>query len=188
MFIDLTTSTPAVTLSTWALAVALGAALVAAGCGSSDDPAPAAATTRPTAQAPQLPAELAGRWSRRLTRADLRRTERYRKEGPGQQAPAPGRQQLVLAEGSPQASLAISDAQGDAEGLPPIAMDALATDGGELRLPTYVDPANGTLCGHEVPSPAHYRWRVEQDRLTLKPVREGCADRDAILTGTWSRP
>jgi hypothetical protein len=169
-------------------AALVAAALATAACGSSDDVAAPATATPAAAQSAQLPAEVAGRGSRRMTDADLRRTERYRKEAAGQQAPHPGRQQLVIAEGSPQASLAISDAQGDAEGLPPIAMDAVATAAGLLRLPSYIDPANGTFCGAEIPIPAHYRWSVEQDRLTLKPVREGCADRDAILTGTWSRP
>jgi hypothetical protein len=181
MSIHSTTSTPALVLA--ALALAVGAA----GCGSDDEAAPSAATPA-ASQATQLPAELAGRWSRRMTRADLKRTERYRHEGAGQSAPPPGRQQLVVAEGSPQASLAISDAQGDAEGLPPIAMDAVATASGELRLPTYIDSTKGAFCGPEIPTQAHYRWSVAGGRLTLKPIREGCADRDAILTGTWSRP
>jgi hypothetical protein len=169
-------------------AALVAAALATAACGSSDDVAAPATATPAAAHSAQLPAELAGRWSRRMTDADLQRTERYRKEAAGQQAPPPGRQQLVIAEGSPQASLAISDAQGDAEGLPPIAMDAVATASGELRLPTYVDPTKGAFCGPEIPTQAHYRWSVAGGRLTLKPIREGCADRDAILTGTWSRP
>src|SRR5215208_2840264 len=172
------TPTPRAALAAAALAVALATAA----CGSSDDDAAPATATPVAAKSAQLPAELAGRWSRRMTAADLRRTERYRKEPAGQEAPPPGMQQLVIAEGSPQASLAISDAQGDAEGLPPIAMDVVATAAGVLRLPSYVDPSEGTFCGPEIPAPAHYRWSVEQDRLTLKPVREGCADRDAILT------
>src|SRR5258705_13993911 len=100
MSIHSTTSTPALVLA--ALALAVGAA----GCGSDDEAAPSAATPA-ASQATQLPAGLPGRWSRRMTRADLKRPEGYPQEGAGQSAPPPGRPQPLVPEGHPPAPPAI---------------------------------------------------------------------------------
>ena len=91
---------------------------------------------------------------------------------------------MTIEEATPAARLAIEE---PGSGYPPIAEDIVANPVGELRLMSYVNTKNGTFCSYAVPVPAHYSWKVTGDSLTLKPVREGCADRDSTLTGRWTR-
>lgn len=175
-----------------AVVVAAGALLGLSACGS-DDTSAAKGGSAATQSGSSVPSALVGAWTRVMTKADVRRTQSFREDyGPGQSAPAPGKQLMTVEEAAPQGRLAIAE-PGAPD--PPIAMDIVANAAGELRLVSYVDARKGTFCGvwrrggksDFIPIPAHYSWKVNGDSLTLKPTREGCADRDAILAGHWTR-
>jgi hypothetical protein len=127
-----------------------------------------------------------------MTKADVTRTQSFREDyGPGQSAPAPGKQLMTVEEATPQSRLAVGE---PGSGYPAIAMDIVADPAGELRLLSYVDTRKGTFCGvwrrgnsDFIPIPAHYGWKVNGNSLTLTPTREGCADRESTLAGRWTR-
>ena len=54
-----------------------------------------------------------------------------------------------------------------------------------LRIGAYQAPEEGSFCGPDVPQTAAYTWRRSGGVLTLKAVRDECADRDSILSGRW---
>ena len=58
---------------------------------------------------------------------------------------------------------------------------------GSLRLTSYVDPSRASFCGPEVPAPATYTFKSAASSLQLAPDGDPCADRDSMLTGTWSK-
>ena len=157
-------------------AIAALAAAGASGCGAGGgkaEPARPAATT--AAAAPRL----AGDYVRDLTRANLERTNRQRRAGPGQDPPEPGRLRLSLGAGT--LTLHALD-----EGVT-VRQDFSATSDGSLRIGAYQDPAHGSFCGPEVAETATYAWRMAEGRLSLRAVQDGCADRDALIAGSWRR-
>ena len=152
-----------------------------AGCGSGQN-APtaskrAASASPATADVPQ---DLLGTYERTVTRADIRRTAKFRQEGPGQEAPSPGRARLVITRSS--ITLVVL-----AE--PPLTIqeDYNATADGQLVINGYTQPDVGTFCGPEIPQNASYTWARTDDAIELQSVSDRCADRDSSLTGTWSR-
>lgn len=159
------------------LAIAL-LTLALAGCGDDDNDPPAVAAATPVAaEAPY------GTYTRTVTAADLKRTADERPDyGPGQGPPPKGEHRLTLAKGANGDELRSTGPDGFA-----ITM-YLEAEEGLLELPDYVDVNDGTFCGPEVPIEASYRYQLDGDTLTLEPSPpDACADRDAVLTGTWSR-
>jgi hypothetical protein len=68
-----------------------------------------------------------------------------------------------------------------------VRQDFSATTDGELRVGAYQAPDRGAFCGPDIPATATYTFELSGDVLTLEPKQDGCADRDASLTGTWKR-
>src|SRR5690349_15573640 len=159
----------------------VAAALVAGGCGSSksNDSKPAstgASTATQSAAAPY------GLYVRTMTKQDLARTAGRRDEhGPNQSAPPPGRYRLVIAKGAAQDVVKVTDPTGFT-----IDMD-MSVVPGSLRLTSYVDPNRASFCGPEIPAPATYSFKASSSSLQLAPNGDPCADRDSMLTGTWSK-
>lgn len=160
------------------LALAATAALVA-GCGSDGDKKSEAAAATPTSEAPY------GTYVRHVSRGDIRRTAKHRDEhAPQQSAPPPGDYRLVIAQGAGQDVIKAIDAADTTDA--GVAMDMTAEDG-VLRLTSYVD-LKATFCGPEAPMAAHYAFSASGSTLKLSPERPDlCADRDSILTGTWTK-
>jgi len=160
--------------------IILAAALVAAGCGGSDDndgDKPATSASKPAAsQAPY------GLYVRTVTKQDIARTAKFRDEhGPDQSTPPAGRYRLVIARGASQDVIKVTDPEGFT-----IDMDMVVKEG-SLHLTTYVDPSRASFCGPEVPEPATYGFQAAGSSLQLQPKGDPCADRDSMLTGTWAR-
>jgi hypothetical protein len=158
------------------LAIAL-TTLAVAGCGGDDEtsttPEPAATAEPASAEAPY------GTYTRTMTAADLKRTERP-DYGPGQGSPPKGDYRLTVAKGPDGDQLKVTDPAGFT-----VAMNLEAQEG-LLNLVDYVDIEAGTFCGPEVPIDGAYRYELEGDSLTLEPSPpDPCGDRDAILTGDW---
>jgi len=153
-----------------------------ASCGGDDEPAaPAAKTAAEPASASARAEPPYGVYVRRVTRADFARTARTRSEyGPDQELPPTGRYQLLLAKGSGQDVLKVTDPEGFT-----IDMD-VTIEARLLSATTYVDPSRGSFCGPEVPAPATYDFRREGATLRLTPTGDPCADRDSILSGRWT--
>ena len=150
-------------------------AAIAAGCGSDEESQPAAQKQR-TTSAPSL----GGTYERRLTRADIERTDRVRDEsGANQAKPRPGRLELSLEEGTPT----MTDAGAGVR----IRQDFSATSDGAFRIGAYQAPDQGSFCGPEVVQTASYTWKRSGDVLTLEADQDECADRDSILSGRWKR-
>jgi hypothetical protein len=150
-------------------------AIAAAGCGSADKPkaAPSAAASGPY-----------GSYTRTVTKADIARTQSVRDEsGPKQGKPKPGPARLTIAKGSGEDVLKVSDVNADFT----VAMDA-GVDGRELKLFSYVNPADDSFCGPQIADAASYSYEAHGDTLVLRPAHpDACADRDTTLTGTWKR-
>jgi hypothetical protein len=158
----------------------VAAALAAAGCGS-DGSTDKPATSGSTAAA-QTGAAPYGLYVRTMTRQDLARTAAHRDEhGPNQSAPPTGRYRLVIAKGAAQDVIKVTDPEGFT-----IDMDMTAASG-SMRLTSYVDPSRASFCGPEVPAPATYSFKASSSSLQLQPSDDPCADRDSMLTGTWSK-
>src|SRR5262245_39925260 len=84
-------------------------AVVAAGCGSSNDKAATSAST--TAQAKSSAPY--GVYVRTMTKKDLARTADHRSEyGPNQSIPPTGRYRLVIAKGASQDVIKVTDPKG----------------------------------------------------------------------------
>jgi hypothetical protein len=151
-------------------------ALAGAGCGSGDEPsAPAEAKA---SGAPY------GSYSRKITQADIDRTDDARDEsGPKQEDPRPSQARLTIAKGAGQDVLRVTD---ERDGFS-VAMD-LGIDGDEFKLYSYVDPMQGAWCGPQIAESAAYTFETRGDALVLEPAHDdACADRDSTLTGTWKR-
>jgi hypothetical protein len=166
-------------------ATAAALTLVVAGCGSGDDPkdsgaATAAATTTSTSQASGLPSQLAGSYTRSVSKADIERTQAKRSEaGPNQEKPKPERALLffepkAMTTRNPSADFVVQQ-------------DYSASPDGKLVIRGYQNPEAGAFCGPEIPQNATYTWKVAGDKLTLRAVKDPCADRDSTLTGVWAR-
>jgi hypothetical protein len=151
-------------------------AMVTAGCGSDEEPRPAIKSTRATTSAPSL----GGSYERRLTRADIERTDRLRDESSAkQEKPRPGRLELALEEGT----LTMTDVGAGVR----IRQDFSATSDGAFRIGAYQAPDQGSFCGPEVSQTASYTWKRSGEVLTLAAEDDECADRDSILSGEWKR-
>jgi hypothetical protein len=159
-------------------------AIVPAGCGSDDESA-TATTTKTTAAAAQqaqsgLPSELAGSYTRYVTKADIERTQATRSEvGPNQEKPKPERSLLFLEP----TGMTTRNEKADFV----VQQDYSASDDGQLVIRGYKNPEAGAFCGPEIAQNATYSWKVSGDKLTLRAVKDPCADRDSTLAGVWSR-
>jgi hypothetical protein len=158
-------------------------AALAAGCGSGDDTEPNAA--KPAATAAAKISAPYGTYVREVNKADLARTDEHRDEsGPHQSLPPVGEYRLVIAQGAGQDVIKVTDSSDEPT---TIAMDLTAEDG-LLRLTSYVNPEVGAFCGPEIAAPARYTFEASGSTLALEPSRPDlCADRDSILTGTWTK-
>jgi hypothetical protein len=162
-----------------AAAAALTATAALAACGGNDEKAPSTAAAQPAAAS----SGLYGTYHRRVTRADVARTASHRSEAsPGQVSPPAGIYRLTIARGSAQDVLKATDPQDFV-----IAMDVTLDRGGLLRATSYVDPEQGAFCGPEIPIPARYTYASRGGELLLTAKDDPCADRDSVLTGTWTR-
>jgi hypothetical protein len=158
------------------MCVLLVVAALAAGCGSDDDGSAATSPEPVTTSA----ADVAGTYGRTLTRADIERTDDLRDESaPGQGKPEPGPLKLALDDGT----LTMTDV---GAGLT-IRQDFSVTSDGAFRIGAYQAPDQGSFCGPDVPQTASYTWKQSGDVLRLTADRDGCADRDSILSGRWQR-
>jgi hypothetical protein len=161
--------------------IVAAAALIAAGCGSSSNDKPAT----PTGSAAAAPKNEApyGLYVRTVTRRDIARTASFRDEhGPNLSPPVAGRYRLVIAKGANQDVIKVTDPTGfmvdqDLDVVP-----------GTFRLTSYVDPNRASFCGPEAPAQANYTFHASGDSLQLRPqTKDGCADRNSMLTGTWAK-
>jgi hypothetical protein len=168
-------------------ATAAAAALAVAGCGSDDDTTSGAAATAPTASraatatTPTVPSDLLGTYERRVTRADIARTQKFRDEaGPHQEAPEPGPARLVITA----SSLKFVDLGAD----PPFTIEqSITATADRLSIEAYVRPDRGAFCGPEIPQNTAYGWVRTGAVLKLTAQDDPCADRDSSLTGAWKR-
>jgi hypothetical protein len=150
-------------------------AVIAAGCGSDEEPHHATQNQRATSSP-----DLGGRYERRLTRADIERTDRVRDESTrNQEKPRPGRLELALEDGT----LTMTDVGAGFS----IRQDFSATSDGAFRIGAYQAPDQGSFCGPEVSQTASYTWKRSGDVLTLEAEHDECADRDSVLSGRWRR-
>jgi hypothetical protein len=150
-------------------------AIITAGCGSDEEPRPATKNAR-TTSAPSL----GGTYERRLTRADIERTDQLRGESSANQdKPRPGRLELALEEDT----LTMTDVGAGVT----IRQDFSATSDGAFRIGAYQAPDEGSFCGPEVSQTASYAWKRSGDVLSLDAEHDECADRDSILSGQWER-
>ena len=169
------------TRSATAAAVAI-AVLGVAGCGSSksDDKSTAA---KPPSTAPataKVPPELLGSYTRKVTQADIDRTQRKRSEvGPNQEKPKPSRALAFFEAGG----LSTRDPAGEFV----VQQDYSASADGKLEIRGYQHPEVGAFCGPEIAQNATYAWKASGSTLTLKAIDDPCADRDSTLSGVWKR-
>ncbi len=157
----------------------VAAALIAGGCGGSsgnDKPATSGSSAAHPSAAPY------GLYVRSVTKQDIARTAKLRDEhGPHQSTPPPGRYRLVIAKGTGQDVIKLIGPDGFA-----IDMDMNVVPG-SLKLTSYVDPNRAAFCGPEIAAQATYRFKTAASSLQLVPNGDPCADRDSMLTGTWSK-
>jgi hypothetical protein len=154
----------------------LALAALGAGCGSDDEEPTVVPASQLTTSSPSL----AGTYERRLTRADIERTDHLRDESlPNQEKPQPGPRELTLETGT----LTMADAGAGVT----IRQDFSATSDGAFRIGAYQAPDQGSFCGPDVPQTASYTWEKSGDVLTLETDRDECADRDSSLSGEWTR-
>ena len=157
----------------------VAAALIAGGCGGSsgnDKPATSGSSAAHPSAAPY------GLYVRSVTKQDIARTAKFRDEhGPNQSTPGTGRYRLVIAKGAAQDVIKLTGPDGFT-----IDMDMNVVPG-TLHLTSYVDPSRASFCGPEVPAAATYTFKAAASSLELHPNDDPCADRDSMLTGTWSK-
>jgi hypothetical protein len=159
----------------------VAAALVAGGCGSDDSSNDKPETSGSTA-AQQASGAPYGLYVRTVTKKDIARTAGHRDEhGPNQSAPSTGRYKLVIAKGASQDVIKVTGPDGFT-----IDMDMNVVPG-SLKLTSYVDPSRASFCGPEIPAQATYTFETATSSLQLQPKNDPCADRDSMLTGTWSK-
>ena len=150
-------------------------AAIAAGCGSDEEPRPATKDLRTTSSP-----SLGGTYERRLTRADIERTDHLRDESlPNQEKPQPGPLERALEKGT----LTMIDVGAGVT----IRQDFSATSDGAFRIGAYQAPDQGSFCGPDVSQTASYTWERSGDVLTLGAEQDECVDRNSILSGEWER-
>ena len=168
-------------------ATAAAAALAVGGCGTDDDTTSGAAETAPTtrtaatAAAPTVPNELLGTYERRVTRADIARTQKIRDEsGPHQERPEPGPARLIITASSLKFVALAAD--------PPFTIEqSITATADRLSIEAYIRPDRGAFCGPEIPQNTAYGWVRNGEVLKLTAQDDPCADRDSTLTGAWKR-
>jgi hypothetical protein len=154
----------------------LALAALGAGCGSDNEEPTTTRATQPTTSSPSL----AGTYERRLTRADIERTDHLRDESlPDQEKPQPGPLELTLVK----STLTMTDVGAGVT----IRQDFSATSDGAFRIGAYQAPDQGSFCGPDVSQTASYTWERSSGVLTLGAEQDQCPDRDSILSGEWKR-
>lgn len=154
-------------------------ALLAGGCGGSSSGDKPATSGSSAAEASATPY---GLYVRTVTRRDIARTAKLRDEhGPNQSTPSAGRYRLVIAKGTGQDVIKVTGPDGFT-----IDMDMNVVPGA-LKLTSYVDPTRASFCGPEIAAQTTYTFRAASSSLRLAPNEDPCADRDSLLTGTWSK-
>jgi hypothetical protein len=124
------------------------------------------------------PAKLLGTYVRTVTKADIARTNSFRREGPGQTPPPPGMVHLTFTAHS----FKVVDFTGFG-----IGQTYSATPTHRLNVIAYTNPGKGAFCGPEIPQNASYKWSISGRTFTLKATSDRCADRDTVLGGRWTR-
>jgi hypothetical protein len=163
------------------LLICLSLAGLGAGCGSSST---TSTTTNDHATTPATApraggSNLNGSHVRTVSKADVARTNSFRHEGAGQTgAPPTGTWHLTFTGDSFRAT----DPTGFA-----VAQTYSATDAGRLSVILYVNPNQASFCGPDVPQNAAHEFSLSHNTLTLHAKDDGCADRDSILQGRWTR-
>lgn len=167
------------------------AAMLVAGCGADDDTktattgavattTAAAAADTSTAAVPvaALPTGLAGTWTRDVTTGDIERNAANKGTGPGEEPTPAGAYQLKI---DPDR---VTVQAPDGFEIPEFA--AFSADQ-KLAILAYVDTSVAVYCGPDKPQNASYTWALDGDQLTLATADDTCADRNAILVGSWTR-
>jgi hypothetical protein len=151
--------------------VALVLLVVVAACGSGDDDATttAAATTRAAeAQA----TDAFGEFEREVTQAEIdRKAEKSQPEG--WEPPPPGTHRLTLSSGT----IVVTFSDGFSIG------QEVTVTGDTLTIGPYI--GEGAFCRDDRDS--SYNWEIAGEELVLSPSMESCGDREAVLTGTWTK-
>ena len=143
--------------------------LACGGSGGSSGAAPATATATTS-----FPSELRGTWTREFTQADLDRTAANRDQ-PESANPPFGTYTLVLNDGI----MEVTDETGFT-----ISEELEAGADGSFGLRRYLG-GQGAFCEHS--GPADYTWSVDGDTVTISGDGDSCADRDAVVAGTWTK-
>jgi hypothetical protein len=127
---------------------------------------------------PQVPAALAGTFTRSVTPEDIARTQAYRTGG---HVP-PG---MWTARFQPTGLIVFDDPNGSGgdEALRATPTGALALGGPVNWLET--KDRRGGFCEPEVPG--LYHWSVTGRTLTITGDDKKCADRDAVFIGNWTQ-
>jgi hypothetical protein len=141
-----------------------------------------ASTAAVTVAAPEpVPPELLGTFARRVTPANVRRTQALRREPPNQVLPAG----ICRIRVAPDGVISLDDPQGSG------ANEAFtATLGGALALQgpaNWILPTSRQSGFCEVQPVGAYAWSTRPRTLVLKALRDRCADRNSMFTGTWTR-
>jgi hypothetical protein len=118
----------------------------------------------------------AGKWTRVVTKADVARTAAFRDEGPGGSPTATGRATLAFARGQFRAT--------DAHGF--TVAEHYSIVGDSLHAGLYVS-SDQAFCRPTVAERATYTWSITGTTLRLRRTKDACADRDSLLTGTWTK-
>ena len=129
-----------------------------------------------------VPPQLLGTFARRVTIADVNRTAAFRHEPAGQVLPA-GIWRIRIAR---DGVITLDDPQGSGGN------EAFtSTAGGMLALQgpaQWILPPSRQGVGFCAVEPlAAYAWSAGPRTLVLKPLRDHCADRNSMFTGTWRR-
>jgi hypothetical protein len=128
-----------------------------------------------------VPRPLVGTFARTVTAADIARTRRMRHE-PADQVLPPGTWRLHI---GPDGLIRFDDPQGSGGNE---AFTATASGGLTLHGPAnWLNPPDrqGSFCGVE--PDGSWRWIAHGRRLTLIARHDGCADRNSLFAGAWTR-
>ena len=160
----------------------IGIVLVAAAataCGGSGGSSTAASSSAAAAAPAAAPDGATGTYTRQLTAGDIARTDGFRQEGTNQTAPVPGGLTLKLTNGT----VSVTDDTGfEVAELSKLGQDA------SLEIQSYVDPFKRRASA----APRRRRTRATPGSSTARRSpcprsRIRCADRNAMLTGSWRR-
>jgi hypothetical protein len=154
-----------------ALFVVVAALLLLAGCASDEEAAPRTTTSETTTAEAAAAAAPFGEYEREVTQADLDRTAEKRPAG--FEIPPPGTYRLTLSEGN----TIVVDPDGFS------ISQELTVVGGALKIGRYI--GEGFFCPDD--SASSYSWKLDGRKLVLAPTKDDCADRDSILTGSWTK-